>query len=138
MKNEILTLTHATERDVHILLIEELRCSADFVLAVADRAGLPLKPSRVRDVKIRHSDLRLSNRREIHIQLDLMLDQPAGSAIFLIENKLDTTEQPDQAESYQQELYGHWSQKIDAAGLGLLPDLVNMIDGSSQSNNFRT
>ncbi len=99
----ILTLTHATERDVDLLLVEEFKCSPDFV------RWLSVKVTKAMDSVIDftlsdviHSKRRTYNRREIDICLKLTLT--SGRATFvLIENKLDTTEQFEQAESYRAE-----------------------------------
>ena len=94
------TLSHATERDIDLLLVEELHASHDFVVWLAARSGLA-DPIASWDVK--HSKRRTRSRREIDIFLELEHSAGTRSAI-LIENKLDTSEQPDQAESYREEL----------------------------------
>jgi hypothetical protein len=99
----MLTLTHATERDVDLLLIEELKCSPDFVTwfisrVSAERYGSPLV---WKGSSVAHSKRRLHNRREIDITLHL--ETETSRIIFLIENKLDTAPQPRQAESYLEE-----------------------------------
>lgn len=94
------TLIHATERDVDLLLVEELHASLDFVVWMAAQVGF-VAPVASWDVK--HSKRRTRSRREIDIFLDVTHEDKSRSAI-LIENKLDTTEQPDQAESYREEL----------------------------------
>ena len=94
------TLTHATERDIDLLLVEELYSSREFVawvLARADIAGC------VRASRVLHSKRRTRNRREIDIFLECALGDGTRAAL-LIENKLDASEQPDQAESYREEL----------------------------------
>ncbi|WP_313607823.1 PD-(D/E)XK nuclease family protein [Rhizobium sp.] len=92
-----LILTHATERDVDLLLIEELQCSMDFVRWLVGRVSSdPFERS-----SVAHSKRRIHNRREIDITLTI--DGPAGQTVCLIENKLDTQEQPQQAESYREE-----------------------------------
>lgn len=94
------TLSHATERDIDLMLVEELHASGDFVTWMAGRAGLAGQPA-AWDVK--HSKRRTRSRREIDIFLEI--DALGGQrAALLIENKLDATEQPDQAESYREEL----------------------------------
>jgi hypothetical protein len=94
------TFTHATERDVDLLLVEELYSSIDFVHLMAMNAGLT-KPIWQWDVK--HSKRRTRSRREIDIFIDILnLDQTRSA--LLIENKIDASEQPDQAESYREEL----------------------------------
>ena len=94
---DFLTLTHATERDVDLLLIEELRCSTAFVMWFVQRLGCDAYERSM----VFHSKRRIFNRREIDITLTL--DGPAGKSVILIENKLDTQEQPQQAESYREE-----------------------------------
>lgn len=93
----LLTPTHATERDVDLLLVEELACSAEFVAWIFRRVS----SGDVRSSSVAHSKRRIYNRREIDITLSI--EGPAGKTIILIENKLDTAEQPRQAESYAEE-----------------------------------
>jgi hypothetical protein len=99
----ILTLTHATERDVDLLLIEELKCSSDFVRWFANKiASVTGASINFTASDVTHSKRRTYNRREIDICVRLKV--PAGLAtILLIENKLDTSEQFEQAESYRTE-----------------------------------
>lgn len=94
---DLLTLTHATERDVDLLLVEELTCSAEFVAWILRRVS----SGDVRSSSVAHSKRRTFNRREIDITLSI--EGQAGKTIILIENKLDTAEQPRQAESYAEE-----------------------------------
>ncbi|NSY16299.1 PD-(D/E)XK nuclease family protein [Neorhizobium sp. AL 9.2.2] len=94
------TLSHATERDVDLLLVEELYTSLEFTKWMAAQAGIS-SPIVAWDVK--HSKRRTRSRREIDIFIDLCHSDDTHSAV-LIENKLDATEQPDQAESYREEL----------------------------------
>jgi hypothetical protein len=98
MNNDtILTLTHATERDVDLLLIEELQCSTEFVKWLMDRVSSDV----IERSSVAHSKRRIHNRREIDITLTI--EGQAGQTVCLIENKLDTQEQPRQAESYREE-----------------------------------
>jgi hypothetical protein len=98
----MLTLTHATERDVDLLLIEELKCSPAFVAWFAGRVGEALGTTMVwKCSSVAHSKRRLHNRREIDITLHL--ESGTGRTVILIENKLDTDPQPRQAESYLEE-----------------------------------
>ena len=101
--DHILTLTHATERDVDLLLVEELKCSTDFMRWFAKKVGAFTEtPISVATSEVTHSRRRTYNRREIDICLAL---KPSTGlpTIVLIENKLDTTEQFEQAESYRAE-----------------------------------
>ncbi|BBU56433.1 hypothetical protein KU6B_26980 [Mameliella alba] len=94
------TLSHATERDIDLLLVEELYASVSFLIWIASRAGLP---SDATEWDVKHSKRRTRSRREIDIFVDI--GGPGGRRnALLIENKLDATEQPDQAESYREEL----------------------------------
>lgn len=95
------TLTHATERDIDLLLVEELYASPSFVQWLAGRAGIR---EAVQTSTVLHSKRRTRSRREIDIFVDLRLDDTRRCAL-LIENKLDASEQPDQAESYREELH---------------------------------
>ena len=98
MNNDtFLTLTHATERDVDLLLIEELQCSAEFVKWLVGRVTSDV----IERSSVLHSRRRIHNRREIDITLTI--ERQAGQMVCLIENKLDTQEQPRQAESYREE-----------------------------------
>jgi hypothetical protein len=94
------TLSHATERDIDLLLVEELFSSLDFTCWIAGLVGIMFPIVRW-DVK--HSKRRTRSRREIDIFVEMQHADGARSAI-LIENKLDASEQPDQAESYREEL----------------------------------
>lgn len=94
------TLTHATERDIDLLLVEELYASPSFAAWMAARGGLG---GAIAGSTVLHSKRRTRNRREIDIFVDLRHPDGRRSAL-LIENKLDATEQPDQAESYREEL----------------------------------
>ncbi|WP_294239548.1 hypothetical protein [uncultured Sphingomonas sp.] len=102
MTDDILTLSHATERDIDLLLVEELRCSHAFrdrfisELSLLTGAALSHRGGRVS-----HSRRRMHSRREIDVLLEI--DGDDGRYAVLIENKLDTTEQPQQAESYRME-----------------------------------
>lgn len=102
MTDDILTLSHATERDIDLLLVEELRCSHafrdSFIQELSSRIGARLSH---RKGQVSHSRRRMHSRREIDILLDVEGD--AGRYAILIENKLDTTDQPQQAESYRLE-----------------------------------
>lgn len=96
------TLTHATERDVDLLLIEELQCSWKFVSWVTQKIGKTVgRPIEHRSSSVLHSKRRVHNRREIDIMLNVV--GSTGTTACLIENKLDTSEQPQQAESYREE-----------------------------------
>src|SRR5438046_4198730 len=103
MPDDILTLSHATERDVDLLLVEEFKCSPDFVrwfsgeIAAIVGASIPVVRSHVT-----HSRRRTHNRREIDICLQIGGDE-ASPTYLLVENKLDTMEQFAQAESYREE-----------------------------------
>ena len=98
----MLTLTHATERDVDILLIEEMKCSPAFVewfaglVATEMAIAIPCETS-----SVAHSKRRIHNRREIDITLSI--NGGGGRTMLLVENKLDTGAQPFQAESYRSE-----------------------------------
>lgn len=93
------TLTHATERDVDLLLVEEFAASPDFVAWFARAAGCEAGVASRSSVL--HSTRRMHSRREIDITVEV--ETPAGPLLLLVENKLDTVEQPKQAESYREE-----------------------------------
>ena len=94
------TLTHATERDIDLLLVEEIFASPDFVQWLFDRT--PFRP-KIAASSVLHSKRRTRSRREIDIFVDAK-DSAGHRVALLIENKLDALEQPDQAESYREEL----------------------------------
>lgn len=114
MKGEILTLSHATERDIDLLLVEELRCSHVFrdrfigELSLISGANL----SHING-KVSHSRRRMHSRREIDILLEV--EALEGKYAVLIENKLDTAEQPQQAESYRLEASALATEGFDFA-----------------------
>lgn len=96
---QMLTLTHATERDIDLLLVEEFAASASFSSWFLEQLGLSVEGMGA--VKVFHSTRRMHNRREIDITVDVSTD--AGGVLLLVENKLDTDEQPNQAKSYREE-----------------------------------
>jgi len=96
---KMLTLTHATERDIDLLLIEEFAASESFSSWFLSQ--LELDEFQAGEVSVFHSTRRMHNRREIDISVDI--SAPTGRALLLVENKLDTDEQPGQAESYREE-----------------------------------
>ena len=99
----LLTLTHATERDIDLLLVEELKCSPNFVRWFVSKVqrGIHALPEFAAS-NVVHSKRRTHNRREIDICLKLTPTE--GLPIYvLIENKLDTSEQVLQAELYRAE-----------------------------------
>lgn len=94
------TLTHATERDIDLLLVEELLSSPDFLTWILAMSGIN---GRLASWDIKHSKRRTRSRREIDIFVGVE-HRDGTHAALLIENKLDAAEQPDQAESYREEL----------------------------------
>ena len=102
MMNVMLTLTHATERDIDLLIIEELKCSRVFVEwfigEIARHTGIE---ESFDCFDVIHSKRRIHTRREIDITLTLSSGK--RRVVALIENKLDTAPQPKQAESYRDE-----------------------------------
>lgn len=94
-----LTLSHVLERDVDLLLAEELKCCGHFRRFFVDALGLPpmAKVATVQQSKRLHH-----GRREVDVALIYEID--GGSTVtVLIENKLETPEQPEQAETYRRE-----------------------------------
>lgn len=94
------TLTHATERDIDLLLVEELYANYDFLVWLAAKVDID---GPFHDWDVKHSKRRTQSRREIDIFVE-MKDQSDCKHALLIENKIDAGEQPDQAESYREEL----------------------------------
>jgi hypothetical protein len=97
--NDMLVLTHATERDVDLLLVEEFSASPTFVSAILK--SIDLSDLVVHQASVMHSVRRIHSRREIDISVRVQTN--SGDVLLLIENKLDTSEQPRQAESYRAE-----------------------------------
>jgi hypothetical protein len=103
MDDTILTLTHATERDIDLLLVEEFVCGPDLLRTVLSE-GLRTELDSIgyRSHRVIHSLRRVHNRREIDICIEIEIEG-AAPAVLLIENKLDTSEQVDQSKSYRAE-----------------------------------
>lgn len=97
--NDTPVLTHATERDIDLLLVEEFAASPLFARAVLK--AIDLGNLGFVQAAVLHSVRRLYSRREIDISVRIQTH--AGEVLLLIENKLDTSEQPRQAESYRAE-----------------------------------
>ncbi len=95
------TFTHVTERDIDVLLVEELKSSPEFLQWIALKVGWDGKIYRS---EVLHSKRRTRNRREIDIHVEIYTETELLPIVILIENKLDACEQPDQAESYREEL----------------------------------
>jgi hypothetical protein len=104
MDDELLTLSHAVERDIDLLIVEEL-VAGDALLDLVMQRGLGLNLHSLghRSHRVVHSRRRVHNRREIDIciELDLGAERPA---MLLIENKLDAEEQVRQSDSYADEV----------------------------------
>lgn len=97
-----LILTHAIERDVDLILVEEFKCNPSFTdLFVSKIEEMISKKILFTTSSVIHSKRRTYNRREIDICLELK--QQNEKRYILIENKLDALEQINQAESYEQE-----------------------------------
>lgn len=93
------TFRYASERDVDVLVVEELFASREFVELFLV-AGAPRFLERgIQNWDVKHSTGRQFSRREIDIRLYVTLNDDM-KVCLLIENKLDTSEQPEQAESY--------------------------------------
>src|SRR5712664_1108519 len=93
---------YASERDVDVLIVEELIASRSFVEVVLAAAFKQIDWSKISSWDVKHSTSRLMSRREIDIRL--IASTAEGERIcLLIENKLDESEQPGQVESYQAE-----------------------------------
>lgn len=101
--DEVLTLSHATERDVDLLLVEEIACGDAFLTYVTNEVfGQALHEIGYISHRVLHSSRRMHNRREIDITVEI--ETTIGERIvLLIENKLDAGEQVDQASSYREE-----------------------------------
>lgn len=117
------TLSHATERDVDLLLVEELHASLEFTTWMSRHVNVG-DPIVSWDVK--HSKRRTKSRREIDIFVEINHLDGSRSAL-LIENKLDATEQPDQAESYREELSALASGYTRAAMIIVCPQAYHAL-----------
>jgi len=96
------TFRYASERDVDVLIVEELIASRSLVEAVLTAAFDQIDMSKISNWDVKHSTSRLLSRREIDIRL--IASTTEGKRVcILIENKLDESEQPGQAESYRAE-----------------------------------
>jgi hypothetical protein len=96
-------LTHATERDIDLLIVEELDCSPLFVSWIIRTIEAQIdRTLRYSLSDVIHSDQRTLHRRQIDICLTLTSEGVLPIKIF-IENKLDATDQPNQAEFYHAE-----------------------------------
>jgi hypothetical protein len=96
------TFRYASERDVDVLIVEELITSRSLVESLLSTAFKDIEPSSISNWDVKHSTSRLMSRREIDIRL--IASTVEGQRVcVLVENKLDETEQPEQAESYQAE-----------------------------------
>lgn len=82
------TLSHATERDIDLLLVEELFSSNDFATWIAGHAGIS---QQIVACDVKHSKRRTRSRREIDIFVEVDHSDGTRSAL-LIENKLDASE----------------------------------------------
>lgn len=103
MTEYIPTLTHATERDVDLIVVEEIVADVGFVRLLCARAfGSKHDFGSISGHFVQHSTRRMTNRREIDIRLKIETNGTAA-IIILIENKLDASDQPRQSESYREE-----------------------------------
>ena len=96
------TFRYASERDVDVLLVEELFCAREFVAFFLVSAAKLANAGGIREWDVKHSVGRQYSRRELDIRLNVALED-GEKVCLLIENKLDTSEQPEQAESYRAE-----------------------------------
>lgn len=115
----ILTLTHATERDVDLIVVEELQAAAPFVAWMVRKAGWTGVPDAWR---VLHSKRRIRNRREIDIHVELDAGAWGPRSVMLIENKVTESEQPEQGESYRAEAMALSADGIRAATILTCPE----------------
>jgi hypothetical protein len=100
-----LTLSHVTERDVDLVLVEELRASSEFTALVIRRAlagtGAPVERPPT-ETRVQHS---LTRSGEASGETDVALRVKWGqeSALVHIENKIDAPFQERQPERYAEE-----------------------------------
>ena len=88
------------ERDIDLLVVEELASSIEFVHWFCEKVKGSL-PATLGDVDVKHSCLHIG---EGYGESDIVLrikDQEGCSHIYLIEDKIDATFMPNQAERYR-------------------------------------
>ncbi|MBM3331330.1 hypothetical protein FJY68_05680 [candidate division WOR-3 bacterium] len=100
--NEDLTLESVTERDVDLLLVEELKCSEGFREWFLSQLALALGRApwqRLSSFRVRHSVSGVGKHAgETDVEVSFAA---AGTRVLvLVENKLDAPFQPDQAQRY--------------------------------------
>jgi hypothetical protein len=96
------TLTHALERDIDLLLVEEIKCNIEFGEWLV--SFLRVNSFTLDKARVFHSKRRTLERREIDIHAELFEEgNQRAKIILLIENKIDEKEQPGQGVSYSEE-----------------------------------
>ena len=95
------------ERDIDLLIVEELTSSIEFVhwfcnsVSGGDKSRLP---GTLKDVDVKHSCLHIGDG---YGESDIVLrikDQEGGRHLYLIEDKIEATFMPNQAERYRKRL----------------------------------
>ena len=79
------TFTHATERDIDLLLVEEIACSITFITWIAAKAGWQ---GPISEWRVLHSKRRIKSRREIDIHIEIKTAVKNKPVTLIIENKL--------------------------------------------------
>ena len=114
------TFRFTSERDIDILITEELLASRGFLELFITAATKKFSAKDIAMWEVKHSTSRLLSRREIDIRISVTLKN-GKNACVLVENKLDVYEQPEQAESYQAECRELTKSKsFDLAVCGLI------------------
>lgn len=106
-KPDLLIFSTVMERDIDLLLVEELRCSDDFRIWLLERLDLAealgVHPPAVH--RIRHSVVEADGDGAGESDIVVELKGPSGGAsdgiALLIENKINAAFQPEQPERYQ-------------------------------------
>lgn len=95
-KQDDLLLECVNERDIDLLILEELNVSPDFVLWFAEKSGQTL--SDFIKAEARHSISEENGESDIVLEVHTQ----TGQYTFLIENKIDASAQPEQAKRYME------------------------------------
>ena len=130
------TFRYAGERDVDLLVVEELLCSRKSLELFCLEARLPFLPKDIKSWDVKHSVGRQLSRREIDIRVHIEMFDGCRVCI-LLENKLGEKEQPRQAESYLEECEELTKlTKFEHAWCGLIAPTRYINENSSFATKF--
>jgi hypothetical protein len=126
---EIMPLTGVCERDIDLLLIEELMASPNFLSWFLDRIGLQGAAGLI---AIHHSVNAANGESDIEIDLEYQ----GGKAKVLVENKIDAPLQPRQSERYADRAAHYADDKKFKKVISVLTAPDDYAGGSSNSLGF--